>query len=121
MPSTCSPRRPSDGSGIHSVRPCKVLLIIAVNKGNNGWFFQDVDASKRPEQLLQRLWRMTHAARQGVLDAARYGNVRFVPWGERILGTQEYQVDDLHQTMFPGSYVWADMMLYELRRSIKGY
>jgi hypothetical protein len=102
------------------VSPTEISLIIAINKGNNGWFFQGVDASKRPEQLIQRLWRMTQAAKQAVVDAAVYGNVEFLPWGEKVLGTQEYQVDDLHQMMFPASYVWADMMLYELRRVVMG-
>jgi hypothetical protein len=59
---------------------------------------------------------MTQAAKQAVLDAAAFGDIGFIPWGEKVLGTQEYQIDDLHQMMFPASYVWADMMLYELRK-----
>ncbi len=68
------------------------------------WFFHDVGGghdenhpTQRPAQRLPRLWRMTHAAHAAVerVQKALPGkDVRFLSWGEKIIGAEEYQRDE---------------------------
>lgn len=35
-----------------------------------------------------------------------------------MLGQEKHMKDALHQAMVPGGRLWADMMLYDLRRAV---
>ncbi|WVQ92967.1 hypothetical protein IAU59_000029 [Kwoniella sp. CBS 9459] len=45
-------------------------------------------------------------------------DVGIANWGDLMLGLEDYQKDDLHQLLLPGGYLWADMMLYDLREAV---
>ncbi|WVF65291.1 hypothetical protein IAT40_000015 [Kwoniella sp. CBS 6097] len=98
----------------------------------------------RPQQKLNRLFPLQQAARSAILDLddehdndddnneiiEAFGgrldederrilrDVGLARWGDLMLGLEDYQKDDLHQLLLPGGYLWADMMLYDLREAI---
>ena len=53
-----------------------------------------------------------------VLKAAPHGEFRLNRWGELLKGHEAHQKDRLHGDPLPGGYVWADVMLYEMRRGV---
>jgi len=40
-------------------------------------------------------------------------------WGMLMLGEEAHSIDDLHQALIPGGYLWADMMLFHLRNIVR--
>ncbi|BEJ12240.1 hypothetical protein CspHIS471_0207000 [Cutaneotrichosporon sp. HIS471] len=89
---------------------------------STGWFFPGVEPHKRPELKLLRLAEMQAAALSAFdsKDVPRdvgkvLGKVKVNWWGTAVVGQEEHQVDDLHPSFLPSGYLWADMMLYDLR------
>jgi hypothetical protein len=94
-----------------SARPRHLLLrrvcsvdVSAIHRQMDTWFFHGVGGShdeahpaQRPAQLLQRLWRMTHAQHAAVERVRKTRpdkDVRFMSWGEKIMGAEQYQLDE---------------------------
>lgn len=46
--------------------------------------------------------------------------VRVNEWGRIMLGQEKHMKDALHQRMVPGGRLWADMMLFDLWRAVRG-
>ncbi|KAK8844077.1 hypothetical protein IAR55_006871 [Kwoniella newhampshirensis] len=93
------------------------------------WFFEKGDQKQkpqRPQQKLNRLSPLHHAAMSAIedLDDASaeqrkaLKDVGVSKWGELIIGTEDQQRDDLHPSLLPGGYLWADMLLYDLREAV---
>jgi hypothetical protein len=40
-------------------------------------------------------------------------------WGRIMLGQEKHMKDALHQAMVPGGRLWADMMLFDLRKAVR--
>ncbi|WWC98232.1 hypothetical protein V866_005123 [Kwoniella sp. B9012] len=94
----------------------------------SGWFFEGNQSQKpqRPQQKLNRLSPLHEAAvsaLENLGDATSeqrsvLKNVDLGLWGRKMMGMEDHQKDDLHQNLLPGGYLWADMMLYDLREAV---
>ena len=75
---------------------CRELADLEAIGKTNGWFYKDLDGV-RPPQALQRLWKISQAAHSAVASIqTTVGALAcdIVPWGEKLLGTEKYQVDE---------------------------
>ncbi|WWD21267.1 hypothetical protein CI109_105751 [Kwoniella shandongensis] len=95
----------------------------------SGWFFQNGDQHQkpqRPQQKLNRLMPLHLAAMSAMEDMEDASpdqkkamrDIGISKWGELIMGTEDHQRDDLHPNLLPGGYLWADMMMYDLREAV---
>jgi hypothetical protein len=88
-------------------------------------------SSSRPGNTVLRLTELDAAVRvafsassnhhsQGVtIDGAqKIKDVRINNWGRIMLGQEKHVKDALHQAMVPGGRLWADMMLFDLRKAV---
>ncbi|WWC63725.1 uncharacterized protein I303_106330 [Kwoniella dejecticola CBS 10117] len=94
-----------------------------------GWFFdggkQD-ERPRRPQQRLNRLWPLHQAALSATTDFSDVSLADFIAlrgitvnmWGKLMMGMEDHQRDDLHHRLLPGGYLWADMMLFDLREAV---
>ncbi|WWC63745.1 uncharacterized protein I303_106350 [Kwoniella dejecticola CBS 10117] len=94
-----------------------------------GWFFEAGDQKQRPnrpQQKLNRLSPLHEAAVSAINDLSDatseeksvLKNIDMNMWGRRMMGMEDHQKDDLHHKLLPGGYLWADMMLYDLREAV---
>ncbi|WRT69320.1 uncharacterized protein IL334_006304 [Kwoniella shivajii] len=95
----------------------------------SGWFFESGNQDQkpqRPQQKLNRLAPLHEAAKSAIDDLGDttteqksvLKDVDMGMWGKRMIGMEDHQKDDLHQNLLPGGYLWADMMLYDLREAV---
>jgi hypothetical protein len=67
-------------------------------------------------------WSIQHdCAAYGLTDHQRQTlqHVRINEWGKIMLGQEKHMKDALHQKLVPGGRLWADMMLFDLRRAVQ--
>ncbi|RSH82188.1 hypothetical protein EHS25_006121 [Saitozyma podzolica] len=99
------------------------------HKPSNGWFFENFEdnkSNKRPAQSEIRLEQMQAAARSAITELGDatpeevevLSEVTICPWGRMLLGYEDWQIDDLHPTLLPAGYLWADMLMYDLREAV---
>ncbi|ORY28821.1 hypothetical protein BCR39DRAFT_467998, partial [Naematelia encephala] len=74
---------------------------------------------QRPFHRLNRLAQMNQAARSAYEKDHLGAGVDTNMWGEIMIGQEKWQRDDLHHLMFPGGYVWADILLYDLKAAVE--
>lgn len=48
------------------------------------------------------------------------GRLSIIDWGSKILGLENRLMDDIHPAMYPGSWMFGQMLLHELKLSIEG-
>ncbi|WOO76715.1 uncharacterized protein LOC62_01G000338 [Vanrija pseudolonga] len=96
--------------------------------GGNAWFFGDAKQKPKtkPDVKLLRLVELHEAALSAIEDtgdasapeAGVLERVGVNRWGTAMRGWEKHQVDSLHPAFLPGGYLWADMMLYDLRAAL---
>ncbi|WWC72842.1 uncharacterized protein I206_106806 [Kwoniella pini CBS 10737] len=94
-----------------------------------GWFFEEGNEKQRPNRPQQKLNRLSplHEASMSAIEdlddatseeRSVLKQVDMNMWGRRMMGMEDHQKDDLHQKLLPGGYLWADMMLWDLREAV---
>ncbi|ORY31792.1 hypothetical protein BCR39DRAFT_525369 [Naematelia encephala] len=89
---------------------------------STGRFFD----SKRPPSRLDWLSQINAASLSAFRDtdgldpeeARLLRGVQSNNWGDLMMGQEKHLADDLHPAMFPGGYLWGDMMLWDLKQAV---
>jgi hypothetical protein len=61
----------------------------------------------------------THSKDSTIDGTTDLTDVRINNWGRIMLGQEKHMKDALHQAMVPGGRLWADMMLFDLRKAVR--
>lgn len=113
---------------------------IATANGPSDWFTSGIQAqgvaktASKPGNTLLRLAELDAAVRSAFNFSPCRENctprekqehdilrrVRINEWGRIMLGQEKHMKDALHQRLLPGGRLWADMMLFDLWRAVRG-
>jgi hypothetical protein len=110
----------------------------ATGNGPSDWFTSGIaqpagtKSMSRPGNTVLRLSELDAAVRAALSGFSRthskdstidgttdLTDVRINNWGRIMLGQEKHMKDALHQAMVPGGRLWADMMLFDLRKAVR--